>query len=109
MKVVNLSALRTGRPFLLVNPKAIVRPEELCQGITVTSGIELATFRLLAQCLNQLYPRVPPDLPPLGKEMDRCCYWSRHRRVVFGVCGKVGDSSLSCKLEFRQYLSVHVP
>jgi hypothetical protein len=57
MKVVRFWALRTGRLY----PQKIflvlmVRPERLCQWkIPMTpSGIKPTTFRLVAQCLNQL-------------------------------------------------------
>ena len=69
MKVVRLSALRTGRlsprkyswySFLL-EAESTPGPEALFKWkISMTpSGIEPATFRLVTQCLNQLRHRVP--------------------------------------------------
>jgi hypothetical protein len=44
----------------IVSPQRLVRPEGLCQPKSpmTQSGIEPATFQLVAQCLNQLRHRM---------------------------------------------------
>ena len=56
-----------------VNPRAIVRPEGLCQWkVPMTpSGNEPATFRLVAQCLIQIYHRVPLNNYVLSWNYDK--------------------------------------
>ena len=54
----------------LVDRRAIVRPDLLCQWKLPMKIIEVepATFRLIAQCLNQLHHRVSPFQTTLATE-----------------------------------------
>jgi hypothetical protein len=73
MKLARLSALRTGGIYppsqemflMLISVRGGINPRDL-----VKSGIETATFRPVAQCLDQLrHRRYLPKRPPVGHVM----------------------------------------
>jgi hypothetical protein len=85
--------------------KVIVRPEGLCQWkIPIISGIEPATFRLVAQCFNQLRQQ----LAPLRSVLEQY--------LLLGACAKFRKattcfvlSCLSLRLSVRQHGTPRLP
>jgi hypothetical protein len=85
-----------------VDPRAIVRPEGLRQRkIPMTpSGIEPATFRFVAQCLNLLRYRVPLLLHWATYFSDSSIKYDGVKHCLYTECSAKAHSVVHCSRHF---------